>query len=124
MLSNPKEFWQFFSLIYTGIKNLDVNSTHFQSLIDFIGIIGEKILQKDSYSSFALFSDYALQQTISIMSSQPQKTHSLLFIIYSFALNDCDEHIKVIKKLEENTRDNALLIYILSFLVELEKEFR
>eukprot|EP00455_Lapot_gusevi_P021727 TRINITY_DN22724_c0_g1_i3.p1 TRINITY_DN22724_c0_g1~~TRINITY_DN22724_c0_g1_i3.p1 ORF type:complete len:454 (+),score=36.56 TRINITY_DN22724_c0_g1_i3:90-1451(+) len=92
-------------------------------VFEFVHTVGERMVFRDQYIPFALFSDFGLPKLCTLFRSQPRKLPLLVKLLYSFALPHAEEHAKVVRKLQETLDDLALFIKCLCVLVTLEKEF-
>jgi hypothetical protein len=122
-LASPKEFWTFFSLMLQAITRLHHSSTAFDAACLLIGTVGEKMVAKDAYVPFALFADFALPKVAQLCSQQARKLGRLAPLFYAYCAPDADEHVKVLRRVQEEINSVPVFVQCLVALVQLEREF-
>lgn len=122
-LSSPKEFWVLFHLLSTALEKTDVNSRAFGATVNFLIMVGRGMVNKDTFSPFALLCDFAMPKLIQLCKRTPSKCTALAAVIYSYSSNDPDDNIHVIRVIRDALEDLPLLIRMLSTLVGLEQHF-
>ena len=81
------------------------------------------MVTKDAYVPFALFADFGLPKLSALCHAQPRKLAQLVPLVFAFAAVDAEEHVKVVRKLQEAIADVSVFVQCLAVLIQHEREF-
>jgi hypothetical protein len=122
-LASPKEFWTFFSLLLQAVTRLHHSSAAFDAACALIGAVGERMVAKDAYVPFALFADFALPKVAVLCQQQPRKLVRIAPLVFAYSVADADEHVKVLRRLQEEIGSVPTFVQCLAATVALERDF-
>eukprot|EP00357_Protocruzia_adherens_P011350 CAMPEP_0115023466 /NCGR_PEP_ID=MMETSP0216-20121206/32412_1 /TAXON_ID=223996 /ORGANISM="Protocruzia adherens, Strain Boccale" /LENGTH=786 /DNA_ID=CAMNT_0002396845 /DNA_START=266 /DNA_END=2626 /DNA_ORIENTATION=- len=120
---DDNEFWTLMHLIFGGLKQLLVSHSSFMHLIQFLTVLGNKMISSQPEETQRMFIEYGLDRVAAILNTSPEKREFLCHLIYCYCVPDPQSRIQMIKQLKDRLENTKTFISALSRLITYETEY-